>query len=521
MKKITKIDGLTKSQLQKNKLRVAAYARVSTDSDEQLLSLKAQREHYENYIKSNPEWDFAGLYYDEGISGTKKEKRPELLRMIRDCQRGRIDLIITKSISRFARNTMDCLELVRQLIDIGVFIYFEKENLNTGDMESELMLSILSGFAAEESASISQNTTWSISKKFQNGTYIIGRPPYGYANVNGEMVIVPEEAEIVKRIFSECLSGKGGDLIAKSLNRDKIPSRRGNQWRAGTVIDMLRNEKYKGDVLFQKTYTDSNFNHRLNKGEKDQFYCKNHHEPIVSREVFSKAQNMITQRMKNKNKSANTKVYQNRYVWSGRIICGECGSKFKRRTNYSTGRSYIAWSCTGHIEDKNSCSMLFLRDVEIKATFATMMNKLAYSRKIILGPLYDAVNKIDEGCDLVRIDTIDNRMEQLNEERNTLIGLMTKGFLEPALFNKERNALDNEIKNLTAEKTNLVISFTSGKSQADEVKDLLDYVSKDKFDGIYTDEAFEKFVESIIVNSRYELTFKMKCGLSIDERVVK
>lgn len=519
MKKITKIDELTKSQLSKNRLRVAAYARVSTDSDEQLESLKAQREHYENYIKSNPEWEFAGLYYDEGISGTKKEKRPELLRMIRDCESNRVDFIITKSISRFARNTMDCLELVRQLLNIGVFIYFEKENLNTGDMEGELMLSILSGFAAEESASISQNMTWSISKKFQNGSYIIGSPPYGYANVNGEMVIVPEEAEVVKRIFSECLSGKGGSVIAKGLNRDKIPARRGNHWSTGTVIDMLRNEKYKGDALFQKTYTDNNYNRRPNKGEKDQFYCKNHHEPIVSKEVFSKAQKLITQRAKIK--SVNKKAYQNRYVLSGKIICGECGSTFRRKTNYSASRSYIAWSCIGHIEDKNSCSMLFLRDGEIKATFATMMNKLAYSRKIILGPLYDSISKNQEEYDLERIDAIDKRMEQLTEERNTLIGLMTKGFLEPALFSKERNALDSEIKNLTTEKTNLVMSFTSGTSQADEVKAILEHVSKDKFDGNYTDEAFEKYVENIIVNSRDELTFKLKCGLSLKERVVR
>lgn len=521
MKKITKINELERSLLSKTKIRVAAYARVSTDSDEQLVSLKAQREHYETYIKSNSEWEFAGLYYDEGISGTKKEKRPELLRMIRDCENGKIDFIVTKSISRFARNTMDCLELVRSLMDIGVYIYFEKENLNTGDMESELMLSILSGFAEEESASISQNTSWSINKKFQNGSYIIGSPPYGYANVNGEMVIVPEEAEVIKRIFAECLSGKGGSIIAKGLNRDKIPARRGNHWSPGTVIEMLRNEKYKGDVLFQKTYTDSNFNRHINNGEKDQFYCKNHHEPIISREVFSKAQKLIAERAKNRNKSIAKNTYQNRYVLSGRIICGECGSKFRRKTNYSVGRSYIAWSCIGHIEDKNSCSMLFLRDGEIKATFATMMNKLAFSRKIILEPLYEAINKIDEECDLERIDAIDKRMEQLTEERNTLIGLMTKGFLEPALFNKERNVLDIEIKNLTAEKTNLVMSFTNGTSQTDEVKALLDYVSVEKFDGDYTDTAFEKFVENIIVDSRDELIFKMKCGLSLKEKVVR
>lgn len=521
MKKITKIDELPKSQLSKNKLRVAAYARVSTDSDDQLISLKAQREHYENYIKSNPEWEFAGLYYDEGISGTSKEKRPELLRMIRDCKKGRIDFIITKSISRFARNTVDCLELVRMLIDIGVYIYFEKENINTGDMEGELMLSILSGFAAEESASLSQNTTWSIQKRFQNGSYVIGTPPYGYANINGEMVIVPEEAEIIKRIFAECLSGKGGTTIAKGLNKDEIPARRGNHWSSGTVLDMLRNEKYMGDVLLQKTYTDSNFNRQMNTGEKDQYYYKDNHEPIVSREVFDNAQKLIDERAKNRCKGMKENAYLNRYALSGKIVCGECGRNFRRKTNYSAGRSYIAWSCIGHIEDKESCSMLFLRDGEIKATFTTMMNKLAFSHKLILEPLFKTISQIDEESDLKRMDAIDKRIEQLMEERNTLITLMAKGFLEPALFNQERNILDSEIKNLTAEKTSLLTNSTSGVLRANEIKDLIDYVSADDFNGYYTEELFEQFVEQIIVNSRDELTFKMKCGLSLKEKVVR
>lgn len=284
---------------------------------------------------------------------------------------------------------------------------------------------------------------------------------------------------------------------------------------------MLRNEKYKGDVLFQKTYTDSNFNRHINNGEKDQFYCKDHHEPIISREVFSKAQKLIKERAKKLENRVNNNAYQNRYALSGRIICGECSSKFRRKTNYSVGRSYIAWSCIGHIEDKDSCSMLFLRGGEIKATFSTMMNKLAFSKKLILDPLYDSISKTHEECDLERINTIDKKMEQLTEERNTLIGLMTKGFLEPALFNKERNVLDIEIKNFTTEKTNLVMSFTNGTSQADEVKALLDYMSKDKFNGDYTEEAFEMFVENIIVNSRDELSFKMKCGLSLKEKVVR
>ena len=219
MKKVTKIAQNTANLTEQTKLRVAAYCRVSTDSDEQLESLDAQIKHYESYVNANPEWEFAGLYYDEGISGTKKEKRPELLRMIADCEDRKIDLIVTKSISRFARNTTDCLELVRKLLDLDVFIYFEKENINTGSMESELMLSILSGLAESESVSISENNKWSIKRRFQNGTYKISYPPYGYDNVDGEMVINKSQAKIVRFIFAEILSGKGTHKIANELNR--------------------------------------------------------------------------------------------------------------------------------------------------------------------------------------------------------------------------------------------------------------------------------------------------------------
>lgn len=219
MKKITKIEGNTANSFIKPKTRVVAYCRVSTGSDEQLVSLQAQKAHYESYIKANPEWEYAGLYYDEGISGTKKENRSDLLRMLSDCETGRIDLIITKSISRFARNTTDCLEMVRKLIDLGVHIYFEKENINTSSMESELMLSILSGLAESESISISENTKWAIQRRFQNGTFKISYPPYGYQNIDGQMIINPKQAEIVKYIFAEVLSGKGTQKVANDLNQ--------------------------------------------------------------------------------------------------------------------------------------------------------------------------------------------------------------------------------------------------------------------------------------------------------------
>ena len=197
-------------------------------------------------------------------SGTKKENRSELIRMISDCENRKIDLIITKSISRFARNTTDCLEMVRKLVDLGVYIYFEKENINTQSMESELMLSILSGLAESESISISENNKWSIQRRFQNGTFKVAYPPYGYENIDGQMVVNPKQAEIVKHLFAEVLLGKGTQRIADDLNERNVPAKKGGRWTATSIRGILSNEKYTGDVLFQKTYTDSRFNRHTN-----------------------------------------------------------------------------------------------------------------------------------------------------------------------------------------------------------------------------------------------------------------
>nr|WGD93219.1 recombinase family protein [Bacillus subtilis] len=341
MKKITKIEENLANSFIKPKTRVVAYCRVSTDSNEQLVSLQAQKTHYETYIKANPEWEYAGLYYDEGISGTKKENRSDLLRMLSDCETGRIDLIITKSISRFARNTTDCLEMVRKLIGLGVHI-FEKENINTGSMESELMLSILSGLAESESISISENTKWAIQRRFQNGTFKISYPPYGYQNNDGQMIVNPKQAEVVKYIFAEVLSGKGTQKVANDLNQKGIPSKRGGRWTATTIRGILTNEKYTGDVILQKTYTDCHFNRHTNYGEKDMYLVENHHEAIISHEDFEAVDAVLNQRAKEKGIEKRNEKYQNRYSFSSKIICSECGSTFKRRI-HSYGRKYIAW----------------------------------------------------------------------------------------------------------------------------------------------------------------------------------
>jgi len=292
MSRITKIEAVKKQP--KKKIRVAAYAMVSTGSDKQLASLDTQKRHYEQYIKARPDWDYAGLYFDEGVTGTKMAKREGLLQMLGDCERGLIDYIIVKSISRFSRNTVESIETIRRLSEKGIYIFFEKENIDTGKMESELLLSILSSLAESESRSIAENSKWSVQKRFANGTYKLGYMPYGYKKVDGDMVVDEDEAKIVRQIFADYISGKSTQTIARKLNERGISPKRGNTWSAHVVGGMIKNEKYIGDVLLGKTYTDSQFNRHINHGERDMYYIENHHPAIVSKEDFESLLKTVT-----------------------------------------------------------------------------------------------------------------------------------------------------------------------------------------------------------------------------------
>jgi len=519
MKRITKIEE-NRNLGTKKKLRVAAYCRVSTASDEQIVSLEAQKAHYENYIKSNDEWEFAGLYYDEGITGTRKEKRNGLLSMVADCEKGKIDFIITKSISRFARNTTDCLELVRKLLDLQIYIYFEKENLNTGSMESELLLSILSSLAESESVSISENEKWGIKKRFQNGTFIISYPPFGYDNVDGEMVIVPEQAEIVKQIFADTLAGKSTHAIAAELNERGVPTKKGGNWTAGTVNGIIGNEKYTGDVLYQKTYTDSGFNRHTNYGELDQYLVQDHHAPIVSHEVYDKANAVLRRRAKEKGNGVNTGKYQNRYSFSGRIQCGECGGTLKRRIHYKPSGTYVAWCCVNHLTDKSACSMKYITDAALKRAFVTMMNKLVFGYQAVLSPLLRSLRGLNDREQLLRVQALETQIEENMEQRQVLTNLMANGYLEPALFNRESNALAAEAEALRQEKESLMQSLNGNMEKADELQRLIRFAADGTMMTDFGDELFLAHVERITVCSRQEVIFELKCGLRLKERLV-
>lgn len=518
MKKITKITEATNAKVKLKKIRVAAYCRVSTNSDAQHESLEAQKTHYESYITSRDGWEFAGLYFDKGITGTKKDKRPGLIRLIDDCKAGKVDFVITKSISRFSRNTTDCLELVRKLLALHIPIFFEKENLNTGSMESELFLAILSGMAEGESVSISANNKWSIQKRFENGTYKVSYPPYGYDWDGEQMVINPEQAAVVKEIFAAVLAGKSSSAIADDLNQRGIPSKRSGHWTATTVRGMLSNEKYVGDCLFQKTYTDSAFNRHVNHGEKVQYMIHDHHEAIISLEDFDAAQTLIRQRAAEKGVVKGSDKYQNRYTFSGKIICGECGDTFKRRIHSCIGYKYAAWCCTTHIEDKNRCHMLFVQDEALKLAFITMMNKLVFSHRFILKPYLDAIKNVSTDDSLRRIQQIQTLLAQNTEKRETLTKLMTQGIIDPALYSQETNELLSQADTFRDEIDALENAVSGDVAKVAETTALIHFAEKSSMLHEFDDGLFDRFVNRIIIHSRNDICFELKCGLTLRER---
>lgn len=520
MVRITKIEA-TQSFATQLKTRVAAYARVSTDSDEQLLSLETQKEHYETFIKDHQDWEYAGLYYDEGISGTKIEKRDGLLRLLKDCEDGKIDRVITKSISRFSRNTTNTLEMVRNLSKLGVYIFFEKENIDTEHMSSELMLSILSSIAESESRSISENSKWSIKHRFEEGTYIIGYPPYGYENLDGKMVIVPEEAEVVKLIYQMALSGDGTHRIANLLNKMNVPSKKGAKWHPSTVQGILKNEKYTGDVIFQKTFTDSSFNRHTNYGEENMYLCRNHHEAIISHEDFELVAQAMAQRGREKSIDTESDKYLTRYAFSGKIICGECGGTFKRRYHYKPSGDYIAWTCVNHITDKSTCSMLYVTEIDIKLAFVRMIRKLQAGHAQVLKPFVAGLKGANNKERLHEVMALEEKIEKNTEQQQVLINLMSAGYIEPEIYHSEKNALMVEADRLLKAKQILSSSINGDLTHLDEAQKLLRFAAKPAEITEFDDALFLEFVDTITVQDRTTFTFNMKCGLKLTEKAVR
>lgn len=535
MKKVTTIAAKTREEIQgrpqESRLRVCAYCRVSSDSSGQMESFNTQVAYYTGYINNRPEWELAGIYADGGISGTGRDQRTEFNRLLKDCEHGKIDLIITKSISRFARNTADCLEAVRFLKSLGVAVYFERENINTMDAESELILSVLSSIAQEESRSISENIRWSVQKRFRQGKVRVTTSRFlGYdSDEKGELVINPAEAEIVRRIFREYIAGKSIREIKKGLEGDGAKTVTGlAKWPEATLRGILTNEKYYGDALLQKTYTPDYLTHKKkkNKGEVPLYHVKANHEPIISKEDFELVQKLMAERAAEYgNLPEYREKYARHYAFSGRLICGNCGAAFKRRTWNSKLRSrQIVWQCSTYIkEGKAHCSMKALDDLTLKKVFLRVFNRLYRNKEAILKPFMENVQKalLDE-FRVEPMKAIDARLEDITGQMKQLIRQQIKDNVDPEVFQSEYGKLKKELDKLRGERNSIGWQDDRHEEILKHTEKLYEYLQG--LEDILTefdDEIFKALVECILVISPTHLKFELKNGLVLEEEFIK
>ncbi len=383
--------------------RVAAYCRVSTDREEQEHSFETQKAMYTEMIMMKPTWQMAGIYADEGITGTVAKKRPGFMKMIEDCRKGKIDMIVTKSVSRFSRNNLDCLMYVRELKQLGIPIIFEKEGINTIQVSSELLLTLFGALSQAESESISMNVKLGIRQSLKNGNVRFSYKTFlGYRKgTDGQPEIVPEQADIVRRIYNDFLAGATYLEIAKRLTEEHVPTMGGgNRWFSERIKSILKNEKYKGDALLQKTYITDPISKRVkkNNGELPMYYVENSHPAIIERRIFDRVQEEIARRAgKKKVKQTGTKTelgrYSGKYALTELLYCGECGTPYRRCTWSRNGKKKIVWRCVSRLDYgkkycKNSPSV---EESRLHNAIAAAITKKANSEEINIGGIMDHI----------------------------------------------------------------------------------------------------------------------------------
>lgn len=512
---INPLTHLPKVALQKR--RVAGYARVSTDSDEQFVSYEAQVDYYTQYIKKNPEWEFVKVYTDEGISGTNTKHRIGFNEMIEDAMSGKIDLIVTKSVSRFARNTVDSLVTIRKLKENGVEVYFEKENIFSFDGKGELLLTIMSSLAQEESRSISENVTWGQRKRFADGKVSLPYKQFlGYRKgADGFPEVVPEEAVIVRRIYARFMEGLTPVAIAKELTADGIPTPAGKQqWQTSTVESILKNEKYKGAALLQKCFTVDFLTKKkkVNEGEVPQYYVEHSHEPIITPEEFDKVQTEFERRKRI------SRQYSGKSIFSSRIICGDCGSFFGSKV-WNSNNKYrrVIWQCNGKFKGEHKCETPHFDEEAIKARFVDAFNSILADKDSAL-----------ENCRLMQTTLtdctgIDVEIKSLLEEIDVVTELTKRCIAE-----NSQTAQDQE--EYTARYNSFVERYEKAKVQVEKLRTMkanreaqaeaigtfmfevqeLDTLSE------FDEKLWLTVIDTVTVHADGRLTFKFQGGTEID-----
>ena len=497
------------------KLRVAAYCRVSTEEEEQQGSFEIQKLYYTEKINSTPEWEVAGIYADDGISGVHTKKRDGFNQMIQDCKKRKIDLILTKSISRFARNTLDSIQYVRMLKRMGIAVVFEKENINTATMNSEMILTVLSAFAQAESESISQNVARGKRMGYKHGKFAF---PYGRIigyrkGAAGKPEIIPEQAEIIRLIFNRYLQGDSLQSIKAKLETAGAITARGNtEWSAQSIQRILQNEKYCGDVLLQKTFTEDVLTgvHKKNTGQLPQYYIENYHEGIVSKQIFREVQAEIARR--NSKSAANQRKrrrgrYNSKYALSERLFCGNCGSPYKRVTWNIHGRKQIVWRCVNRIEygTKFCSSSPSVPEEELhRAILKAVQGLAANFTDEVATQINGILHDIQTGESIK--PNLQEQLEQTQQEFDRLLEMSLD-------FDEDTPFLDDRLKKLNSKIKSLKKGIEDSAARQEKIGQPEMLLSaKDMQIQEYDDTLTARIIEKITVRSRNEIEIRFIGG---------
>lgn len=494
------------------KIRCAAYCRVSSHSEDQINSFMAQTRYYSQVFEDSKTEILVDVYADEGITGTREDKRDEFQRMMKDCRKGKIDRIYTKSISRFARNTKDCLKNIRELKSLGITILFEKENIDTANMTDEMMLTIMGGLAQEESTSISQNMRWSVQKRMQNGTYKNATPPFGFKKSNGDLEIDENQATIVSQMFEWYSTGYGLQPIADKLNSMNVPSSKQNVlWKADNVKYVLKNDRYIGNAMFQKSYVTETLPHikKRNYSDKQKYYANGVNKPIVDNETFYEVQKLLESRHRD--------YICREYPLSKKLICNICGATYKRRNR----KSGAFWLCRTHDIKAADCENGGIRESDVYMAFVRLCNKLLHNYKTILVPLQNALQdlKLKKFRSKTQVMSIHKDIAKLREQSHVLARLKTKGFLDEVKYIEQTAELTAKINKLQLELKKLT-HFDDEDEVLEQIEMLIDFFEKREQPLTeFEDSAFESIIEKIVVRSQHELEFRLIGGLKFNEKI--
>ncbi|MDD3279848.1 MAG: recombinase family protein [Lachnospiraceae bacterium] len=495
------------------KRKVAAYCRVSTDNEDQANSFESQQRYFRQYIERNPDWELFEVFADEGISGTNTKKRKEFNRMVACAKNGDFDLIITKEISRFARNTLDSIYYTRDLKKHGVGVIFMNDNINTMDGDAELRLAIMSSIAQEESRKTSERVKWGQKRQMEQGV-VFGRSMLGYDVENGKMTINEEGAKVVRLIFQKFVKeGKGMHVIARELREAGINPMRVKEWSNTVILRVIRNEKYCGDLVQKKTYTPDYLSHekKYNRGQEEFVIIKDHHEPIISRELFEEANRILDAKSLSQEGKAK---HSNRYPFSGKLKCGRCGASYVAR--YKTrkdGSKYKAWRCfegakfgSPHIDKAGNpvgCSGESIRNEDAIHVMYLVCKQLNIDRKKITNNLTKIINSIIS-MDMTGTDTnaLVEKIAEAEKKRTNLIELYMSGDINRSEFTALRAKYDTEIESLKSMADNIEKQQAMMQKQQElmtDIKKALDEL----IDGIeYEDEFYTQLLDKMVINDK-------------------